>query len=140
MSKIFEDEFMEIQADIVSVCLEATEGNADKIFGYCSMEECVFYFNACFEVNGKIKRVDQLDVDDNTQWMILRTGTDKLMDLRDICEKHKMRRPTEIKMVYDVRTGKFNANYKYEPVCEDDDVFQSDIYLAWVEELKQSYE
>ncbi len=31
MAKIFEDEFMEAQADMVSICLEYVEDDAEKI-------------------------------------------------------------------------------------------------------------
>ena len=36
MAKIFEDELMELQADYVSLCMEAMEGIADEIFIYIS--------------------------------------------------------------------------------------------------------
>ena len=32
MAKIFEDHFSELQADMVSICLEYVSGKADKIF------------------------------------------------------------------------------------------------------------
>ena len=34
MAKIFEDEFMEAQADMVSICLEYVEDDAEKIYIY----------------------------------------------------------------------------------------------------------
>lgn len=36
MSKVFEDEFMNIQSGLVSLCLEVTENKVDKIYVYCS--------------------------------------------------------------------------------------------------------
>ena len=39
MSKVFEDYFSELQADMVSICLEYVENRAQKIFIYCSFEE-----------------------------------------------------------------------------------------------------
>ena len=38
MAKIFEDELMDLQADYVSLCMEAMEGIADEIFIYISIE------------------------------------------------------------------------------------------------------
>ena len=32
MTKIFEDEFMEVQSDMVSLCLEYIESKADNIY------------------------------------------------------------------------------------------------------------
>ena len=54
MNKVFEDYFSELQADMVSICLENVEKRADKIYIYCSCEDknissCYFY-----KINGKI--------------------------------------------------------------------------------------
>ena len=38
MEKMFEDYFSEIQADMVSICLEYVEKRAEKIYIYCSFE------------------------------------------------------------------------------------------------------
>ena len=39
MGKMFEDYFSEIQADIVSICLEYVGKRAEKIYIYCSFED-----------------------------------------------------------------------------------------------------
>ena len=39
MGKMFEDYFSEIQADMVSICLEYVEKRAEKIYIYCSFED-----------------------------------------------------------------------------------------------------
>lgn len=41
MGKNFEDEFMELQADFVSLCLEISEQKVNKIYIYCSIEKKV---------------------------------------------------------------------------------------------------
>lgn len=38
MSKVFEDVFSEILADIVAICLEYVENKAEKKYIYCSLE------------------------------------------------------------------------------------------------------
>ena len=50
--KIFEDYFTEVQADMVSICLEYVENKADKIYIYASFEANVmtpdyFYVVLC---------------------------------------------------------------------------------------------
>lgn len=46
MSKVFEDEFMDIQSELVSLCLEVTESKVNKIYVYCSNEKKSKMFNA----------------------------------------------------------------------------------------------
>jgi hypothetical protein len=48
MSKVFEDEFMDAQASIISLCMEVTKEKVDKIYAYCSNESRVTMFNAFF--------------------------------------------------------------------------------------------
>jgi hypothetical protein len=46
MSKVFEDEFMELQSGLISLCLEVTRGKVDKVFAYGSNEKKSKSFNA----------------------------------------------------------------------------------------------
>ena len=62
MSKVFEDEFMELQTGLISLCLELTEGKVDKVFAYGSNEKKSAAFNAFFEVDGTIKTTNQLNL------------------------------------------------------------------------------
>ena len=39
MSKVFEDEFMDFQSGLISLCLEVTGGKINKIYAYCSNEK-----------------------------------------------------------------------------------------------------
>ena len=55
MAKIFEDEFMDIQSQIISLCLELVESKASKVYAYGSIEENSISFNAFFEIDGKFK-------------------------------------------------------------------------------------
>lgn len=48
MKKIYEDEFMELQADFISLCLEVAEQKVNKVYAYCSIEKKSKMFNAFF--------------------------------------------------------------------------------------------
>jgi uncharacterized protein (DUF433 family) len=39
MEQVFEDKFSELQADMVSICLEYVEDRAEKIYIHCSLEK-----------------------------------------------------------------------------------------------------
>ena len=54
MGKMFEDYFSEIQADMVSICLEYVEKRAEKIYIYCSFEDGMISSGFFYKVNSKI--------------------------------------------------------------------------------------
>ena len=139
MSKIFEDEFMELQSGLIELCLEALDGiKADKIFAYASMEKHVTSFDAFFEIKGKIKEKHEIGLPDDIQLALLDEGMADLRKIRKVCEKYERPCPTEMKMCYDVKTGKYEASYKYDPVCgAETGICSDDIFDAWVDEMKK---
>ena len=54
MNKVFEDYFSELQADMVSICLEYVFERANKIYIYCSYEEGLVSNDFFYNINGKI--------------------------------------------------------------------------------------
>lgn len=50
MSELFEDQLMDIQSDMVTLCLEYIESRADKVFVFGSIEDRSYSFNAFFEI------------------------------------------------------------------------------------------
>ena len=42
MDREFEDEFMDAQSQIISLCVEFAGNRADKVYAYGSIEEAVF--------------------------------------------------------------------------------------------------
>ena len=61
MAKVFEDYFSEIQADIVSICLEYVEGRAEKIYIICSLESNVISQYYFYKVIGMVVRKHKLN-------------------------------------------------------------------------------
>ena len=51
MSKVFEDEFMDVQASIISLCLEVTKKKVQKVYAYCYNEKKIKMFNVFFNVS-----------------------------------------------------------------------------------------
>ena len=54
MARVFEDAFADLQADMVSICLEYVEERADKVFVYCSSEMGMIYCNCFFQIRGDV--------------------------------------------------------------------------------------
>ncbi len=47
MSKVFEDALMDVQSELISLCLEVVENrDIDKVYAYCSIEKKSMMFNA----------------------------------------------------------------------------------------------
>ena len=139
MNKVFEDEFMDVQSGIIYLCLEVTQKKVDKIFAYCSNERYCKMFNAFFVVDGQVKLLNHLDIPDDLATQFLRIGTHDIIKMDAICKKHNMPAPTEMKLYYDVTTGKFNANYKYEEVCSAKKGRDSvDVFHEWIAEVKET--
>lgn len=137
MSKVFEDEFMDLQTGLISLCLEITRGKVDKVFAYCSNEKKSKMFNAFFEVDGAIKTLNLLGVSNDLTDQFLDIGISDLLKLDSIGEKYNRRVPTELKLYYDVRTRKFRSEYKYEEVCSArTGKAAGQVFFDWISEMK----
>ena len=114
MAKIFEDEFMEAQADMVSICLEYVEDDAEKIYIYVS-----------------------IDIQRQCSQIIL----DDIDKIKCICEKYNQPMPTQFKLVYDVAKNSLDTHYEYENQYSDDPYKSSwDVAEEWFEQVKAQEE
>ena len=138
MSKLFEDEFMDLQSGLISLCIEVVEQKKiNKIYAYCSNEKYSKMFNAFFEVDGEIKTLDELGIPSGLTFQFLKTGTGDLTKLDTMCAKYNMPSPTEMKLYYDVETGKYDAKYKYEEVCSaKTGKSAGEVFSEWLAEMR----
>ena len=133
--KTFEDHFSELQADMVSICLDYAEENkaegytVNKIYIYISYEtvgkstmlEPVFSFRvngkwmSHADINGSSDDDDD-GVPDEQQDLALDSLTGKIMELREICQQYDKPMPTEMKLTYDVENSSLDAAYQYKSV------------------------
>ena len=141
MENTFEKEFMAIQEGLLSLCIEATEGQVEKIFAYASIEEKTRMFNVFFQKDGEIITLNKVGLDLQRCISLLELGNDDLLEIKKVCEKYETKRPHEIKLYYDVRTGKFDASYKYEEICSGKTgVGAGDVFMDWYREEKDKFE
>lgn len=137
MNKVFEDEFMDLQEGLISLCMELTKGKVDKIYAYGSNEKKSKSFNAFFEVDGEIRTLSRMNVPRELAFRFLEIGTEDLLKLDSIGEKYNRPVPTELKLYYDVREGKFNAEYKYEEICSaKTGIISDEVFMNWISEMK----
>ncbi|UTR13925.1 DUF600 domain-containing protein [Salipaludibacillus sp. LMS25] len=151
MSKVFEDKFSELQADMVSICLEYVENRADEVYIYCSYEGNSITCNFFYRINGKVvkkhKLNDVIDKSESFQYDTSAERQDGVLDIINediekmgkLCEEYSRDMPTEIKLIYNVANNSLKADYRYDMVrSKDTDKIGYDIYLEWFEEVNSN--
>lgn len=149
MTKIFEDEFMDVQSDMVSLCLEYVESNADNIYIYASNENNSLTFNVFFSIKGQVVTTNEVNgvlssqgiqIDDSLERRraILKIGVEDLKKIISICDKYNQPAPTEMKLVYDVNSNSLDANYQYKNVYSDSEKSTYDIFSEWINQIKNN--
>lgn len=145
MSKQFEDYFSELQADMVTICMEYSEGKTDDIYIYGSYEPNMYSFDVFFKLQNVVVHAHKLsdiypDIDTSTerQSAMLDIGNKNLMSIHEICKEYGHDMPTEIKLHYNVKENSLAAKYKYELIySNDEELLPDDIFDAWFEEIKK---
>lgn len=144
---MFEDEFTDLQADMVDICNEYSKGLADKIFIYAANEGIILAHHF-YCINDKVLDCQELneselnivfDVSDDCQEQVLDILNEDIQKIQTICKKYNQPVPKLMKLVYESKTKKFNAEYKYENQTTNDiSVFDNDD--NWFEEEKAKLE
>lgn len=153
LGKVFEDYFSELQADMVSICLEYVFDKANKIYIYCSFEEGLLSNDFFYNINGKIVERHKLndaivneeseddfsyDISVDRQKAVVKIINNDIKEMIKLCKQYDREMPTEIKMIYDVKTNKLTADYKYELVhTNDPNKTASSIARLWFEQVKK---
>ena len=124
MSKVFEDYFTDIQADMVSICLEYIENQGDSIYIYCSSENKVYSVGYFYKVNGQVKERHKIN------------EALPNADISIVCKQFELPMPTEMKIVYDIKKNSFDASYQYDLIYSNDrEKTADDIEKEWFEEI-----
>ena len=128
----FEDIFMDIQAGLIALCMEVTDGQVEKVYAYASIQKDSQMFNAFFEKSGKIVTLKQMGITPDLAMQFLEVGTEDLDKIRELCIENEMPVPTEMKMYYDVKSNQYHADYRYENNGED----VGEGFQKWIEEFR----
>lgn len=140
MSQVFEDEFMQWHASLVGLCKELAAGRADTIYIYCCMEKCEKMFDAFFSANGTVYTTGELNVPDDVQWQFLDYGMQDMLQIIAVCKKHGRPAPTEIKMVYDVRTRRLQTKYRYQEYLDAEGICSEQVFWRWIKEIDPEHD
>lgn len=144
---MFEDEFTELQADMIDICNDYSKEFADKIFIYAANEGLILAQHF-YCINNNLYKCSKLnntglntnfDVSDDCQEQVLDILNEDIQKIQTICKKYNQPVPKLMKLVYEPKTKKFNAEYKYENQTTDE-ISEFDNYDAWFEEEKLKLE
>lgn len=148
--KEFEDKFSGLQEDIISLCMEYVEDRAEKIYIYASNEEGVISSNFFYLINNmylenrKVNDAlnagdDRFDVSSKRRSRVSEIIDEDIDEIGDLCKKYDKNTPTEMKLIYDVKSDSFKAEYKYDSVLKhDDEKTANHIANEWFEEIKNN--
>lgn len=141
--RTFEDDFMDVQSGLVSLCMEATEGLPVRdVYVYASIEGGMTVFNAFFRVDdpagiraeGLVLPLNRVVDDDDVRWQVLRLAQSDLAGLRRLCADAGRPCPTQIRGHY-AATGAYKADYAYDPIVSRNDgagVAPGATFAAWM--------
>jgi hypothetical protein len=69
--------------------------------------------------------------------MVLEIINDNIANIKKLCKEYDRDMPTEMKLIYDVTSGKLQAEYKYELVYTHDEIKTAhNIADEWFEEIR----
>ena len=138
--KVFEDEFTDIQSDMVSLAIEALETadmTVDKIYIYAFGTEHEGFFNLFFVKDGRLLHNHQVGVSEDIIDQVLNLGIDDTFKLLALCKKYGGQAPCQYKLVYDCDTGHFDGDYSYDDLS-DSLYGSSGAFDDWEKEIANS--
>ncbi len=148
MNKIFEDTFIEVQIDMIQICLEYVNNNADLIYIYASYEQNTISCGYFYKINGKLLERHKLNDNDTTiydtsiqgQTACMKKLNEDMKKIISICKEYNRDIRTEIKLIYDVKNNKVSSNYKYElKYSNDTEKTADDMAEEWFDQERKLY-
>ena len=144
MGKVFEDYFSELHVDMVDICMEYVDYQADKIYIYGSAEGRMIASDYFYQIDGQIVArhktntiSPQYTVSTENQRECLSILNKDIEKIKKLCDEHNRPMPTEIKMIYDVKKNSLDVKYKYDNQWLNHKTkAPDDIAYEWFEEVK----
>ena len=145
MNRVFEDQLMEIQSDMISLSLEYVENKAEIVYIYVVLEDGLVSFDVFYKIGGFISEKsdvneylsEKINDSDNIQFSLLEYGIEDAEKIEVLFKENSKEVPTEIRLVYDVKNNSLKSNYIYDAMYEkNEDLSVSDVFEAWIQEEK----
>lgn len=137
MAKVFEDEFTDIQSDMVSLAVEALETagtTVDRIYIYAFGTAHELFYNLFFAKDGKVLFTNHTGMTDEIIDQVLDLGIEDMEKLREVCTRYGQPAPCQLKLVYDCRSGHFDGDYSYDDLS-DSEYGSGGAFDDWAKEI-----
>ena len=145
MNRVFEDQLMDIQSDMISLSLEYVENKAEIVYIYVVLEDGLVSFDVFYKIGGFISEKsdvneylsEKINDSDDIQFSLLEYGIEDAEKIEVLFKENSKEVPTEIRLVYDVKNNSLKSNYRYDAMYEkNEDLSVSDVFDAWIQEEK----
>ena len=145
MNRVFEDQLMDIQSDMISLSLEYVENKAETVYIYVVLEDGLVSFDVFYKIGGFISEKsdvneylsEKINDSDDIQFSLLEYGIEDAEKIEVLFEENSKEVPTEIRLVYDVKNNSLKSNYIYDAMYEkNEDLSVSDVFESWIQEEK----
>lgn len=138
MPLCFEDAFMEAQASAVALCmefLEDTDTPIDMVYVYVYTTGNSMFFNAFFQGGSRVYRNTDL-FDREYVREFLNAGLEDAANIRRVCADYQRNCPYELKMRFNTHSRQFDADYRYDPLEEDES--PTSRFMDWLKATENS--
>lgn len=145
MNRVFEDQLMDIQSDMISLSLEYVENKEETVYIYVVLEDGLVSFDVFYKIGGFISEKsdvneylsEKINDSDDIQFSLLEYGIEDAEKIEVLFKENSKEVPTEIRLVYDVKNNSLKSNYIYDAMYEkNEDLSVSDVFEAWIQEEK----
>ena len=145
MNRVFEDQLMDIQSDMISLSLEYVENKEETVYIYVVLEDGLVSFDVFYKIGGFISEKsdvneylsEKINDSDDIQFSLLEYGIEDAEKIEVLFKENSKEVPTEIRLVYDVKNNSLKSNYRYDAMYEkNEDLSISDVFEAWIQEEK----
>ena len=145
MNRVFEDQLMDIQSDMISLSLEYVENKAETVYIYVVLEDGLVSFDVFYKIGGFISEKsdvnkylsEKINDSDDIQFSLLEYGIEDAEKIEVLFKENSKEVPTEIRLVYDVKNNSLKSNYIYDAMYEkNEDLSVSDVFETWIQEEK----
>lgn len=141
MNVSFEAKLNELQADMISICMEYCENHCEKTFVHIIYEKGVLFVDFFFRVDGEMRRKSHLDgggeaVDARRQQKALSIIMEDAREIFDLFTEKRQQVPTELRLVFDNESKNFNVDYSYDKITNDD-LSDREVSDNWFRQLQK---
>lgn len=122
MKEGFEDAFMDAQSAAISSCIEVLNSKnieVDFIYVYLFQNGYQDFPNAFFKKDNRILKLNDI-LDDDSVYELLDMLIEDIENMIKVCDTYEGKCPNEWKLIYEVHTGKFDAEYGYDDFVDED--------------------